>query len=91
MTIPCWGAAAPRAIGEVLALTPWTKLLAGSDGQSYPEMHWRGARLWRAALVDVLAAEVVADRADVPEAGTMATAILGGNARRLFGVRGEAT
>ena len=78
------GAAAGRLIAEALALCPVTKLLAASDGHSYPEMHWRGVRLWGEALGRVLAGEVAAGRLDDAEVEPIAAAILAGNSRRLY-------
>jgi uncharacterized protein len=80
------GAAAERMIAEALAGCPTTKLLAASDGHSYPEMHWRGMRLWRQALAAVLTAEVRAGRMDDTELEPVAGAILAGNATRLYGL-----
>lgn len=73
-------------IAEALALCPATKLLAASDGHSYPEMHWRGMRLWREALAAVLAGEVSADRLDDSELEPLAASILAGNAARIYGL-----
>ncbi|TMA53647.1 MAG: hypothetical protein E6J75_15080 [Deltaproteobacteria bacterium] len=78
------GAAAERMIAEALAMCPATKLLAASDGHSYPEMHWRGMRLWREALATVLTTEISADRMDDAELEPVAGAILAGNAARLY-------
>jgi predicted TIM-barrel fold metal-dependent hydrolase len=78
------GAAAERMIAEALALCPATKLLAASDGHSYPEMHWRGMRLWRSALAAVLATEVNAGRLDDVQVEPLARAILAGNAERIY-------
>jgi hypothetical protein len=85
LAIPLLGFVGARtAISEALTLCPTTKLLAGTDGHSYPEMHWRGARLWREALAAVLAPEVTAERMTRHEALSVASSILGGNARRLY-------
>ncbi len=78
------GAAAERMIAEALAACPATKLLAASDGHSYPEMHWRGIRLWRLSLAKVLATEIQAGRMDDAELEPVAGAILAGNAERLY-------
>ncbi len=78
------GAAAECLVREVLALCPVTKLLAGSDGHSYPEMHWRGLRLWRESLGRVLGGEVSAARMDDSEVVPIARAILAGNSARLY-------
>ena len=91
LTIPLLGGAgAERAIASALALCPTTKLLAGSDGHSYPEMHWRGMRLWREALGRVLAAEVAAGRMDEAEVEPIARGILAANSERVYRLGGEA-
>jgi hypothetical protein len=91
LTIPLLGGAgAGRAIGSALALCPATKLLAASDGHSYPEMHWRGIRVWREALGRVLAAEVAAGRIDEAEVEPIARAILAGNSERVYGLESAA-
>jgi uncharacterized protein len=85
LTIPLLGGAgAEQAIRSALALCPTTKLLAASDGHSYPEMHWRGMRLWRAALGHVLANEVLAGRMDEGEVEPTARGILAGNSERVY-------
>ncbi len=85
LTIPLLGGGgAERAIGSALALCPTTKLLAASDGHSYPEMHWRGIRLWHEALGRVLATEVAAGRIDEAEVEPIARGILAGNSERVY-------
>jgi len=85
LTIPLLGGTgAERAISSALALCPTTKLLAASDGHSYPEMHWRGMSLWRSALAHVLAEEVAAGRMDVGEVQPIARGILAGNSERVY-------
>lgn len=85
LAIPLLGAGGARGvIAEALRLCPTTKLLAGSDGHSYPEMHWRGASLWREGLEAVLRREVEAGRMAVAEAASVASDMLAGNARRLY-------
>ncbi|MDP9251208.1 MAG: amidohydrolase family protein [Chloroflexota bacterium] len=85
LTIPLvGGAGAERAIRSALALCPTTKLLAASDGHSYPEMHWRGMSLWRSALANVLAKEVAAGRMDENEVEPSARGILAENSERVF-------
>jgi hypothetical protein len=89
LTIPLLGEAGARsAISAALALCPASKLLAASDGHSYPEMHWRGARLWREALTEVLARDVEAGTLDASTAVADGSAILGGNAARLYELNG---
>ncbi|MGH8898965.1 MAG: amidohydrolase family protein [Egibacteraceae bacterium] len=53
LAIPLAEPLAARLVGEALGLCPVTKLLAGTDGHSYPEMHWWGARTWRHALAQI--------------------------------------
>jgi hypothetical protein len=85
LTIPLLGGAgAEQAIRSALALCPATKLLAASDGHSYPEMHWRGIGLWRSALANVLATEVAAGRMDEGEVEPIAQGILAGNSERVY-------
>ena len=91
LTIPLLGGAgAERAIASALALCPTTKLLAASDGHSYPEMHWRGMRLWREALGRVLATEVAAGRMDEAEVEPAARGILAGNSERVYRLQAAA-
>jgi predicted TIM-barrel fold metal-dependent hydrolase len=85
LTIPLLGGAgAQQAIRSALALCPTTKLLAASDGHSYPEMHWRGMCLWRSALGQVLAKEVAAGRMEEGEVEPTARGILAGNSERVY-------
>jgi predicted TIM-barrel fold metal-dependent hydrolase len=85
LTIPLLGeVGAERAISSALALCPTTKLLAASDGHSYPEMHWRGMCLWRSALGQVLAQEVAAGRMNEGEVEPCARGILAGNSERVY-------
>jgi hypothetical protein len=85
LAIPLLGSfGADRAIAAARAACPANKLLAASDGHSYPEMHWRGMRLWRESLGRVLATEVVAVRLDQAEVEANACDILGRNAEHLY-------
>ena len=61
-----------------------TKLLAASDGYSYPEMHWWAATVWRRALSEALEPEVAAGRLDRAGAVELARLVLAGNATRLY-------
>lgn len=72
LAIPLAEPLAARLVGEALGLCPVTKLLAGTDGHSYPEMHWWGARTWRRAL------------AQIPDAAEAADRILAANAWELY-------
>jgi predicted TIM-barrel fold metal-dependent hydrolase len=86
LAIPLAEPFAADLVREALGLCPAGKLLAGSDGHSFPEMHWWGATVWRRALGAVLAAEV--ERGDLDDAAVvdLTSRILGGNAARLYGL-----
>jgi predicted TIM-barrel fold metal-dependent hydrolase len=84
LAIPLAEPIADRLVGEALGLCPPGKLLAASDGHSYPEMHWWGATVWRRALARVLGAEVEAGGLDEPAARAVAKGILATNATRLY-------
>jgi uncharacterized protein len=84
LAIPLAEPIAERLVREALGLCPASKLLAASDGHSFPEMHWWGAVVWRRALGRVLAAEMRSGGLDEPAALAMAEQLLGGNARRLY-------
>jgi hypothetical protein len=72
LAIPLAEPLAARLVSEALGLCPATKLMAASDGHSYPEMYWWAARIWRRAL------------AQVPEAAEFAEHILATNARGCY-------
>jgi uncharacterized protein len=84
LAIPLAEPIATRLVAEALGLCPPGKLLAGSDGHSYPEMHWWGATVWRRALARVLRAEVESGGLDEPAARAAARRILATNATRLY-------
>ncbi|HZD37443.1 MAG TPA: hypothetical protein VE664_02255, partial [Actinomycetes bacterium] len=54
LAIPLAEPIAADLVREALGLCPAGKLLAASDGHSFPEMHWWGATVWRRALATVL-------------------------------------
>jgi predicted TIM-barrel fold metal-dependent hydrolase len=43
LVTPLLAGSLPRLLEELFALTPFSKVLFGSDGHSLPEMHWLGA------------------------------------------------
>jgi len=86
LALPLAEPIAADLVREALALCPTSKLLAASDGHSFPEMHWWGATVWRRALASVLGAEVERGELDERTAGELAARILGGNAERLYGL-----
>jgi predicted TIM-barrel fold metal-dependent hydrolase len=84
LAIPLAEPIAERLLREALALCPASKLLAASDGHSFPEMHWWGAIVWRRALGRVLTAEMRSGGLDAPAAMGLAERVLGGNASALY-------
>jgi hypothetical protein len=86
LAIPLAEPFAADLVREALGLCPAGKLLAASDGHTFPEMHWWGATVWRRALATVLAAEVERGDLDDAAAADLTSRILGGNAARLYGL-----
>ena len=84
LTLPLAEPLAAGLVREALGLCPAGKLLAASDGHSFPEMHWWGATVWRRALERVLGEEVAAGGLDAPAARALAGRVLAGNATRLY-------
>jgi uncharacterized protein len=89
LALPLAEPIAADLVREALGLCPTSKLLAASDGHSFPEMHWWGATVWRRALANVLGMEVERGDLDERTAGELAARILGGNAERLYGLDGR--
>lgn len=86
LALPLAEPVAATLVREALALCPATKLLAASDGHSYPEMHWWGAVVWDRALREVLDAEIAAGELEESTAADIARRILTANARELYGL-----
>jgi predicted TIM-barrel fold metal-dependent hydrolase len=86
LTLPLAEPAAAGLLREALGLCPAGKLLAASDGHSYPEMHWWGATVWRRALERVLGEEVAAGGLDQAAASAVAGRVLAGTAAALYGL-----
>ena len=87
LAIPLAEPIAARLVREALGLCPAGKLMAASDGHSFPEMHWWGAIVWRRALATVLGAEVDRGDLDQPAADEISSRILGRTARSLYRLR----
>ena len=88
LALPLAEPSAAALVREALGLCPVGKLLAASDGHSYPEMHWWGAIVWRRALDRVLGDEVGVGGLDQAAADAMAGRVLAGNAARLYRLEG---
>jgi predicted TIM-barrel fold metal-dependent hydrolase len=84
LAVPLAEPIAARLVAEALGLCPPGKLLAASNGHSFPELHWWGATVWRQALARVLRAEVETGGLDEPAARDTARRILATNATRLY-------
>src|SRR6266536_2088806 len=87
LAIPLAEPIAAHLVREALGLCPAGKLMAASDGHSFPEMHWWGAIVWRRALATVLGAEVDRGDLDQPAADEISSRILGRTARSLYRLR----
>ena len=84
LALPLAEPSAAALVREALGLCPVGKLLAASDGHSYPEMHWWGATVWRHALARVLGDEIDAGGLDEAAARAAAGRVLAGNAAELY-------
>jgi predicted TIM-barrel fold metal-dependent hydrolase len=86
LAIPLTAHAAEDLVSEALELTPWSQLLYASDGFVGPELFVLGARRFREALAGVLEGLIGRGFLTSLEAGALAEAVLGGNARRIYTV-----
>jgi uncharacterized protein len=91
LAIPLAEPIAAELVREALGLCPAGKLLAASDGHSFPEMHWWGATVWRRALAAVLGAEVDRGDLDQPAADELTDRILGATSRSLYHLEDPST
>lgn len=83
-----WASLALRGTLEhLIGVVPGGKLMYGTDEASEPELLWLGARLFRAALRDVMQNAVRRDLLTTKEAVRLGEGILAGNAIRLHGLR----
>jgi predicted TIM-barrel fold metal-dependent hydrolase len=69
---------------QALGAAPWSKILYSSDGHSIPEHGWLGAIHGRRVLADALDQRIALGELDADEARAAATAIFGGNSRKLY-------
>ncbi|MEV4945974.1 amidohydrolase family protein [Streptomyces sp. NPDC053755] len=84
------GARAAAVLAELLELAPFGKLLFSSGARALPELHVVAASVFRSALARVLG-EWVGDGAwSRTDAQRVATMIAAGNARRVYGLDGQA-
>jgi hypothetical protein len=84
LTVPLAGSNCAALIAEALGVAPLHKILASSDGHAVPEFQWFAARLWRAALTEVLSTNVERYMMTDREAIEAAAMILHANSERLY-------
>ena len=78
------GASAGRVLADAMELAPFTKQLYSSDGFGAAELHYLGARAFRAGLTRVLSGWIEDDACSVDEAARIATLIASENTRRVY-------
>lgn len=81
-------AMAKNFVRETLALAPASKLLAGSDGHTIPEMHWYGATVMKEALQAVLNDLLDENYLQLAQAQSIAENVLYRNCRELYSLEG---
>ena len=80
------GARSAAFIGRLLEMAPFRKILYSSDGFGPAELHYLGARLWRAGMAATLQRFVDADEWSQTDAVRVADLIAHGNAGRVYGL-----
>jgi predicted TIM-barrel fold metal-dependent hydrolase len=80
------GGRAAAVLGEFFELTPFGKLLFSTDAYRLPELSLVGAAVFRHALTDMLGSWMADDTMSATDAQRIATAVGGGNARRVYGL-----
>jgi hypothetical protein len=88
LALPQAGLDGGRAMGEVLGLCPWTKLLYATDATALPEAYLVAAQRHREALADALAELVAAAVLSADEAVEAGRRVLAGNAASLYRLAG---
>lgn len=78
------GASAGRILADAMEVAPFTKQLFSSDGFGAAELHYLGARAFRAGLTGVLSGWIEDDNCTVQEAARIAMLIGSENARRVY-------
>ncbi len=73
-----------RVLGELLELAPTTKILYSSDAHNIPELYYLAAKWGRDLLAEVLDESVTNGDLTAQESLKIATAILQGNAKRIY-------
>jgi len=78
------GASAGRIVAEAMEVAPFTKQLYSSDGFGAAELHYLGARHFRAGLTKVLGGWLEDGACTPADATRIATLIASENARRVY-------
>jgi len=78
------GASAGRIVAEAMEVAPFTKQLYSSDGFGAAELHYLGARHFRAGLTNVLGGWLEDGTCTPADATRIATLIASENARRVY-------
>ena len=78
------GASAGRIVAEAMEVAPFTKQLYSSDGFGAAELHYLGARHFRAGLAGVLGGWIEDGACTLDAATRIATLIASENARRIY-------
>ncbi len=78
------GARSAALIGRLLEMAPFRKILYSSDGFGPAELHYLGARLWRAGIAATLQRFVDADEWSQTDAVRVVDLIAHGNAGRVY-------
>jgi len=80
------GARSAALIARLLELAPFRKILYSSDAFGPAELHYLGARLWRAGTASVLQQFVDTDQWSERDAIRVVDLIASGTARRVYGL-----
>lgn len=86
LAVPFTTAGIPTIIRDVLGMAPFSKVLYATDAFTMPEIFWLAARWGRWGLGKVLDEFIDEGFLGADEAYEVAEAILGGNAKQLYGL-----
>ncbi|MCB0212022.1 MAG: amidohydrolase family protein [Anaerolineae bacterium] len=86
LAIPFATTGIPTMLRDIMGMAPLSKLMFATDAFTMPEIFWLAARWGRWGLGQVLDQFIADQFLTADEAWSAAEAILGGTARRLYGV-----
>lgn len=84
LAIPFATTGIPNMLRDIIGMAPFSKLMFATDAFTMPEIYWLACRWGRWGLSQVLQEFVHEEFLSHDEAWEMATAILAGNASRLY-------